>query len=519
MNSIYADDILGSWMSEGWRFRLEISVKNGVYSGVLAEGLENGELDAANPDPSRRTLPLLGSTLFDGLRFRNGTWKGGKLYNPENGKYYSMNLSPGKNGRLEMRAFIGVPLIGMTQYWEILGYRKDLDATEIEKEAGISHGQAWTAERANKWYTGRPWPVGCNFIPSSAINQLEMWQAETFSPELIARELGLARALGFSCLRVYLHNIPWKLDRAGFVSRISSFLDISGKAGLSTIFVLFDDCWNDNPRPGKQKAPRAGIHNSGWVRSPGSRLINNEKNWNELESFVRGVIGEFRADERIYAWDLYNEIGNSAGFLPNSTRLLARTFRWAREAKPDQPLTAGIWKGSSWFTLLNEFLARNSDIISFHDYSPKETLVKKIDALSVYGKPLICTEYMARTQPFCKPSACLPRQKGRSSQLGSRGRKNTDHLPMGFTARSERAGRLVSRYFQGKRNALVSAGDCGDKSHNGANLERKISAREGHGIQQKARKDSPHIRSFGGMGKTCAKHGKKNEENRDTACK
>lgn len=40
------------------------------------------------------------------------------------------------------------------------------------------------------------WYFGANFIPSTAINQLEMWQKETFDPTTIDRELGFARKIG-----------------------------------------------------------------------------------------------------------------------------------------------------------------------------------------------------------------------------------------------------------------------------------------------------------------------------------
>jgi len=398
MKELHADDIVGSWMSDGWRFRLDIERSGDVYVGTLAEGLENGEQDAANPDPSLRTRPLLGSRLFDGLRFDNGAWHGGRLYNPETGKSYAMRLTLSGSDMLAMRAYIGVPALGMTQHWQRLGYRPDLDATVVASEAGLTPKQAWSAEQAWAWYGSKPWPVGCNFIPSNAINQLEMWQADSFDSELIRRELDMARAINFNCIRVYLHDILWRKDKNGLLSRIERFLDIAHNAGLRVIFVLFDDCWNDNPVPGRQPAPKPGVHNSGWVRSPGSSMINDTSRWAELEDYVTGITGTFRADRRIYAWDLYNEPGNSVGFLRNSTRLLARAFLWARKAHPEQPLTAGIWKSSSWFAGVNEFLATHSDIISFHDYSPPDSLGKKIEALSRYGKPMVCTEYMARTQ-------------------------------------------------------------------------------------------------------------------------
>src|SRR4051812_11550181 len=75
----------------------------------------------------------------------------------------------------------------------------------------------WPAEKANAWYREKPWLVGCNYIPSTAINQLEMWQADTFDPDTIDRELGWAEGLGFTSVRVFLHDIPWKQDSKGFL--------------------------------------------------------------------------------------------------------------------------------------------------------------------------------------------------------------------------------------------------------------------------------------------------------------
>ncbi|WP_304224382.1 DUF2147 domain-containing protein [Gracilinema caldarium] len=398
MNTIPADAILGSWMTEGWRFRVDIVAEADGYAGYLTEGLENGERDMANPDPALRGRSLLGSRLFYGLVYKDSLWKGGKLYNPENGTYYDVEMQIAGENRLDLRIFMGLRWLGITQHWERFGVRKDLEYEEIETAAGLSSDLVWPTKRAQAWYAAHPWPVGCNYIPSNAINQLEMWQRDTFTPELIAKELDLAQSLGFNTLRVYLHDILWRHDRESFINRIKRFLDLAASRGLSVMFILFDDCWNDRAHPGRQPKPRKGVHNSGWVRSPTSRFINDEKAWPLLEDYVSGIISEFQFDERVYAWDLYNEIGNSVGFLPNSTRLLGLTFRWARQMNPSQPVTAGIWKGSSWFRGLNEFLIRNSDIITFHDYSPLDTLRSKIEALSAYGKPLVCTEYMARTQ-------------------------------------------------------------------------------------------------------------------------
>ena len=132
----------------------------------------------------------------------------------------------------------------------------------------------WAIEEANDWYARQPWLVGCNFIPSSAINQLEMWQAETFDPATIDRELGWAADLGFNTVRTFLHDLAWEADPSGLKQRISQFLEIASRHGIRPMLVIFDDCWNSDPKVGLQPAPKPGIHNSGWVQSPSVAVVN-----------------------------------------------------------------------------------------------------------------------------------------------------------------------------------------------------------------------------------------------------
>ena len=170
----------------------------------------------------------------------------------------------------------------------------------------------WETERADAWYRRQPWLVGCNFIPSSAINQLEMWQADTFDMAIIERELGWAAELGMNTARVYLHHLAWEADANGFKTRIDRFLACSSRFGIRPILVIFDDCWNDNPKIGKQPEPVPGVHNSGWLQSPGRSAVNDPAAWPQLERYVRDVMGAFSQDDRVLMWDLYNEPGNTA---------------------------------------------------------------------------------------------------------------------------------------------------------------------------------------------------------------
>ncbi|TKC06832.1 1,4-beta-xylanase [Pedobacter polaris] len=264
-----------------------------------------------------------------------------------------------------------------------------------QSKTDVASGKKWTAAQANIWYAQQQWIVGANFLPSTAINQLEMWQADTFDPQTIAQELGWASKIGLNTMRVYLHSLAWKQDPEGFKKRMDEYLRIADKQGIKTIFVFFDDCWNKEGKPGKQPAPKPGIHNSGWVQDPGQPMSGDSKFFPELEKYVKDVMVRFGKDKRILLWDLYNEPGNSNKG-NESLPLLKHVFSWARAANPEQPISSGIWKWD--LQELNAFQIENSDVITYHDYEEPAWHLRVIQMLKTHGRPLICTEYMARAR-------------------------------------------------------------------------------------------------------------------------
>lgn len=267
----------------------------------------------------------------------------------------------------------------------------------------------WSEARAQAWMKDRPFLAGGNYLPSTAINQLEMWQPETFDPTTIDRELGWAREIGFNCMRVFLHNLPWRDDPKGFLQRVDTFLGIAAKHRVSVLVVFFDSCWDPFPRSGPQRAPRPHVHNSGWVQSPGQELLMNGRAHGELEAYVKDVLTRFKDDKRILGWDLFNEPNNPnvSAYGPVETPykaeygliLLKEAFQWAREINPSQPLTAGVWEGD-WnpgkLSPINVYMLEQSDLISFHSYEPLEKTRERIEVLEKLGRPILCTEFMAR---------------------------------------------------------------------------------------------------------------------------
>lgn len=267
-------------------------------------------------------------------------------------------------------------------------------------------GQRWTPEKANEWSRQTGWLAGCNFIPSSAINELEMWQAETFDPKTIDRELGWAEGLGFNCVRVFLHDLPWQQDSKGFLERMDKFVALADQHHIKVMFVLFDSCWDPDPKLGPQHAPRPFVHNSGWVQCPGRQYMEHPERLDELKPYVQGVVGHFASDKRIAFWDVYNEPDNMNGSSyskeepankkKTTLMLLKKTFAWAREMNPSQPLSSGVWGRMANLNAIEQVQLGESDIITFHNYGKLDDVKGMVEKLKNLGRPLVCTEYMAR---------------------------------------------------------------------------------------------------------------------------
>ena len=253
-----------------------------------------------------------------------------------------------------------------------------------ETPSALAPGQ-WSAEKAWGWYLQQPWLVGCNFLPSTAVNDVEMWQKDSFDAPTIDRELGWAQELGFNTVRVFVNYAVWEADAAALRETLGQFLAIADKHGISTLVILLDDCFKPEPRVGKQDDPEPGVHNSQWVQSPGVKRREDRAAWPKLEQYLKEVVGAFAQDKRVLAWELYNEPSAS---LP----LVEAAFRWAREAKPSQPVTTTVFGDAQ----MQKRILELSDVLCFHDYGPLPGLEAQAARLLATGRPVLCTEWMAR---------------------------------------------------------------------------------------------------------------------------
>lgn len=292
----------------------------------------------------------------------------------------------------------------------MIGLAFAIAATFALAPAHAADSARWSKQQAASWYAKQAWPVGSNYLPANAINELEMWQADTFDPARIDKELGWAQQMGMTTMRVFLHDLLWKQDAAGFKQRIDAFLTIAAKHHIKPIFVLFDSCWDPEPKLGEQHPPIPGVHNSGWVQSPGVAM-DDPSQYPRFEAYVKDIVGHFAKDNRILAWDVWNEPDNPGGGdydakepkdkFQRVAELLPQVFDWARSEHPVQPLTSGVWHDDDWspgakLNAIEKTQLEQSDVVSFHNYGWPEEFAARIKQLEPYGRPLLCTEYMAR---------------------------------------------------------------------------------------------------------------------------
>src|SRR5438094_2980399 len=290
-------------------------------------------------------------------------------------------------------------------------------------------------------------------------------------------------------MRVFLHDLLWQQDAPGFQKRIDRFLTIASRHHIRPMFVLFDSCWDPLPHLGPQHPPIPGVHNSGWAQSPGAAALEDANQYPRLKAYVQGVIGAFAKDNRILAWDVWNEPGaDNAGSYPKEelkekdktarvTALLPQVFEWAREANPMQPLTSGVWAvdtspDGADLGELQQIQLRESDIITFHNYSWPEYFKRQVSWLKKYNRPVICTEYMARSvgSTFDTVLPIAKEERVGAINWGFVAGKTQTYLPVGLvgaSVRSKPPAGLVSRGSASRRNTVPVGRSGFDPAPNG----------------------------------------------------
>jgi hypothetical protein len=278
--------------------------------------------------------------------------------------------------------------------------------------AALAQTPQWTPSAAADWYARQPWVVGSNYIQSNTVNQIEMWQQETFDAERVDLELGWAESLGINTLRVFLNDLLWEKDSTGFQRRLEKLLKLVEKHKMRAILVLFDSSGDPFPELGRQRQPKPGVRNSLWAQSPGSKGLTDPKQLAKALTYAEDVVAAYSIDKRVLAWDVWNRpddmndgrFGNSEP--PNKAELLRtilpQAFRYARAGNPTQPLTSGLWRGD-WSSLdklgpVEKIQVESSDVISFQNYDGPVEFEKRVKWMQAFGRPVLCTGFLARDQ-------------------------------------------------------------------------------------------------------------------------
>ena len=320
-------------------------------------------------------------------------------------------------GLVSVRSFACVAICLLTVH-ELLG-------RQHYNDDDLAVDRLWSIQRSREWHGRVGWLVGANFVPSTASNQLEMFQEQTWDPKRINTELLWASQAGMNCVRVTLHNLLYERSPNHFLSRLDEFLAIAQVHGIRVVFVLLDATWRGDARLGLQPEPLLHVHNSGWLQSPNYEQLKDKAQWPKLKEYVQGVVSRFHSDDRVAMWDVYNEPGSAvdyefvkerfANLYPPFSQeeksvltheLLGKVFRWVRAVAPSQPITAALWGGmdpednvrTTWSGRFADTIVRNSDVITFHSNdAPTDEYHRQLRVLKRLKRPVICTGYLDRS--------------------------------------------------------------------------------------------------------------------------
>jgi uncharacterized protein (DUF2147 family) len=116
------NSILGLWYNTEKTAQVEITKSGSQFSGKitwLKDPYPEGKpaLDKENSNPKLRGRPLMGLAILNGLNYSGGMWKGGEIYDPQNGKTYSCEVKLKSDKVLELKGYIGFSFVGRTVEW------------------------------------------------------------------------------------------------------------------------------------------------------------------------------------------------------------------------------------------------------------------------------------------------------------------------------------------------------------------------------------------------------------------
>ena len=212
-------------------------------------------------------------------------------------------------------------------------------------------------------------------------------------------------------MRVFLHDLLWQQDAAGFHNASTHSSTIAAKHHIKLLFVLFDSVLGSKSRNSASSAPHAPASTiPDGCKAPARKRLQDPSQYPRLEAYVKGVVGAFANDQRILGWDVWNEPDNTndGNYQPipqiksnSSPNFLPQVFAWARSRHPiaashQRPLAGRL--GSRRKTSPPSRANKSN----FPTSSPSTTTASPRSSRAAssrsqpYHRPLLCTEYMAR---------------------------------------------------------------------------------------------------------------------------
>jgi uncharacterized protein (DUF2147 family) len=114
-----APALTGTWRTASGNLEVKVAPCGAKLCGTVAKVLSNQSM--AHSGAPMTTAPATGLKILDGLEAKSdGAWAG-KIYNRENGKTYDCRITLPAADRMELRAYVVLPLFGQTQVWKRVG--------------------------------------------------------------------------------------------------------------------------------------------------------------------------------------------------------------------------------------------------------------------------------------------------------------------------------------------------------------------------------------------------------------
>ncbi len=250
-----------------------------------------------------------------------------------------------------------------------------------------SHGFSAEPPPADSPFGDFSWMHGANYTPSYAATDVQTWLQ--YDHQTVDRELGYAERIGLNCVRVFLQSLVWEHDRELFLKNFEDFVSTADAHGLKVMPIIFDSCFGVSPSLESSLM---------WVANPGPDRMS-ERDYDELDVYVKDLVSRYAGDERIALWDVMNEpavtvLSQTEEGKAQVWAFVSHYCKLVKKLDPTHAVTVGVSSAD------NSNVVDVVDVLSCHSYAPSEkelrekfSMTKKQAADA--GKPWIVSECCA----------------------------------------------------------------------------------------------------------------------------